>query len=201
MSDDLTVLTIEELKAAAAAESATAASLRLAYQSRMRTANRLTLAGQVLALRDDVGFDDDAVFTTHAWRGEGRGDRFDMAVVAVRAANGDLVHELDATDAVPAGDRESDESDWDLFLVDDAVDGVGPLSFAKVVRWAAERMSASPMEGDDPALAEEVFAAQRAAHGDSNDEEIDLLRSALEMALGELGYDLPRVDEPDYDED
>ncbi len=41
------------------------------------------------------------------------------------------------------------------------------------------------------ALIREVQLAQDAALGDSNDAEIDLLRSALELALHELGLELP----------
>lgn len=46
-------------------------------------------------------------------------------------------------------------------------------------------------------LMEKVQAAQDAAYGDSNDTEIDLLREALEQALGMLGLELPDGREPE----
>lgn len=39
-------------------------------------------------------------------------------------------------------------------------------------------------------------AAQDASLADSNDDEIDLLRTALDVALGALGLDLPEGREP-----
>lgn len=47
---------------------------------------------------------------------------------------------------------------------------------------------------------EAAQAAQDAAYGDSNDEEIDLLRGALEEALGALGLRLPEGREPEEEE-
>jgi hypothetical protein len=41
--------------------------------------------------------------------------------------------------------------------------------------------------------------AQDAAYGDSNDTEIELLRDALEMALGALHLELPEPRDPDDD--
>lgn len=47
-------------------------------------------------------------------------------------------------------------------------------------------------------LDEVIVAAQKAqdaAYGDSNDQEIDLLREALELALNALGLSLPEGEE------
>ena len=38
--------------------------------------------------------------------------------------------------------------------------------------------------------------AKLAAHGDSNDKEIDLLIDALDLCLGKLGIQVPDVDPP-----
>jgi len=49
-------------------------------------------------------------------------------------------------------------------------------------------------------LLESAQEAQDAAYGDSNDDEIDWLRGALEMALNALGLEMPEGHEPDDDE-
>lgn len=54
-------------------------------------------------------------------------------------------------------------------------------------------------EADIDMLMADVQAAQDAAFGDSNDEEIDLLRGALEGALALLGLPLPDSRDPDDD--
>jgi hypothetical protein len=49
-------------------------------------------------------------------------------------------------------------------------------------------------------LLETAQAAQDAAYGDSNDNEIELLRDAMEMALSALGLEIPEGREPDDEE-
>lgn len=49
----------------------------------------------------------------------------------------------------------------------------------------------SDERGDMTELLDQCQAAADAAYGDSNDDEIELLRDALEMALARLGLEMP----------
>lgn len=84
--------------------------------------------------------------------------------------------------------------------------GAGPQEAEHIIRWRTQRFEKSFAERGIESratpravkgLLEDAQAAQDAAYGDSNDDEIDLLRGALETALSLLGLSLPDGVDPD----
>lgn len=73
----------------------------------------------------------------------------------------------------------------------------------RILEWVRERGFTVNRPGDKPTerLMRAAEAAQKAAGGDSNDDEIDLLRDALGQALDLLGLELPEAADPFADED
>jgi hypothetical protein len=85
----------------------------------------------------------------------------------------------DEPDAEAAINRAQDMSGWNW-------EAIPAMNLNPLVHYAS--------------LLEEAQEAQDAAYDDSNDLEIDLLRSALEMALNALGLEMPEGHDP-YNEE